>query len=282
MLKITQARAESELTERIRLGRELADALTPNVRAVSTQRVPELEALRSRYLRWRAYNQTWLDKNLGGEVAQEYGFRRKADTMRFDHYPGNPSVVARYVLEDLDAEILMLQSVQDRLPLWAAEDDPEYRHGAAGPVRDGPIFIVHGSDTLRAERVARTVKEATGRQTVILREQASLGRTLIEKFEHNAASVSYAIVVLTPDDEGGRTGSEPQPRARQNVIFEMGYFYGLIGRGRVSVLLSPGVEKPSDMDGIVYISFDDSGGWRMELFRELEHADIHVDMSRAF
>src|SRR6266851_1744307 len=55
-----------------------------------------------------------------------------------------------------------------------------------------------------AERVARTVKEATGRQTIILREQASLGRTLIEKFEHNAAKVSYAIVVLTPDDEGGR------------------------------------------------------------------------------
>ncbi len=134
-----------------------------------------------------------------------------------------------------------------------------------------------------AERVARTVKEATGRQTIILREQASLGRTLIEKFEHNAAKVSYAIVVLTPDDEGGRKDQGVyRPRGRQNVILEMGYFYGILGRSRVCVLVHPDVERPSDIDGIVYISFDDSGAWKTELFRELEHAQIHTDMSRAF
>jgi predicted nucleotide-binding protein len=284
VLKIPPGRAESELMERIQLGRELADMLIPNLKAAraSAQRVQELEALRSRYLRWRAYNQTWLDRNLGGEAAQEYRYIRNSDHYRFADNVESPGPIVRFLVEDIESEILILQSVQDRLPLWAPKDDSANRDGAAGPARDGPIFIVHGSDTLRAERVARTVKEATGRQTVILREQASLGRTLIEKFEHNAASVSYAIVVLTPDDEGGRTRGERQPRARQNVILEMGYFYGLLGRGRVSILLSPGVEKPSDMDGIVYIGFDDNGGWRTELFRELEHAGIHVDMSRAF
>ena len=80
-------------------------------------------------------------------------------------------------------------------------------------------------------------------------------------------------VVLTADDKGSRA-DEPtsHPRGRQNVIFEMGYFYCLIGRDRVSVLIRPGVDKPSDMDGIVYITFDDGRAWKTELFRELRHA----------
>ena len=58
----------------------------------------------------------------------------------------------------------------------------------------------------------------------------------------------------------------------------MGYFYGLIGRGRVSVLLRPGVEKPSDMDGIVYITFDDNRAWKTELLRELRHAGFDIQL----
>jgi Predicted nucleotide-binding protein containing TIR-like domain len=139
------------------------------------------------------------------------------------------------------------------------------------------IFIVHGSDTMRAESIARTVERATGRETIILREQPSLGQTLIEKFENNAAQASYAIIVLTPDDQGSRKGETTlNPRARQNVIFEMGYFYGRIGRRNVAVLIDPAVEKPSDTHGIAYITLDDIGAWKGELFRELRHADINV------
>ena len=142
---------------------------------------------------------------------------------------------------------------------------------------EGPIFIVHGSDTLRAESVAHTVTRATGRETVILREQANLGQTLIEKFEQHAQQVSYAIIILTPDDKGCRADeSDTRPRARQNVIFEMGYFFGLIGRRKVSALLYPGVEKPSDIDGIIYIPFDDGGAWKSDLFRELHYAGFHI------
>jgi predicted nucleotide-binding protein len=139
------------------------------------------------------------------------------------------------------------------------------------------IFIVHGSETLRAESVARTVENATGRKTIILREQPNLGRTLMEKFEQHAAEASYAIIVLTADDKGCRaTETDTRPRGRQNVILEMGYFYALLGRDHVSVLLQPGVEKPSDMDGIVYIAFDDDGAWKTELLRELQHARFDV------
>jgi predicted nucleotide-binding protein len=147
-----------------------------------------------------------------------------------------------------------------------------------GISHNAPIFIVHGSDTLRAESVAHTVSTATGRKTIILREEANLGQTLIEKFEKHAAEVSYAIIILTPDDKGSRAGdTDSRPRGRQNVIFEMGYFYGLIGRAKVSVLLYPGVEKPSDMDGIAYITFDDNRAWKTELLRELRHAGFDIN-----
>ena len=142
-----------------------------------------------------------------------------------------------------------------------------------------PIFIVHGRDTLRAESVAHTVSTATGRKTIILRDQPNEGRVLIEKIERHAAPASYAIIVMTPDDHGSRadeTGT--RPRARQNVIFEMGYFCGLIGRRNVCVLVRPGVEKPSDMDGVVYITFDDDRAWKTELLRELRHAGFSIDL----
>ncbi len=95
----------------------------------------------------------------------------------------------------------------------------------------------------------------------------------------HAAEVSYAIIVLTADDIGSRADeAEPRPRGRQNVIFEMGYFYGFIGRDHVSVLLRAGVEKPSDMDGIAYITFDDNGTWKTELFCELRHAGFGISL----
>lgn len=49
-----------------------------------------------------------------------------------------------------------------------------------------------------------------------------------------------------------------KPRARQNVVLEFGYFIGLLGRDKVCCLLKGDVERPSDMHGIVYISFKDS------------------------
>lgn len=150
----------------------------------------------------------------------------------------------------------------------------------ASPISpDAPIFIVHGSDTWRAESVARTVGNATGRKTIILREQPHLGRTLMEKFEQHAAEASYAVIVLTADDKGCRANEiATQPRGRQNVILEMGYFYALLGRSRVSVLIQPGVEKPSDIEGIAYITFDDNDAWKTEFFRELEYAGFGVSL----
>jgi predicted nucleotide-binding protein len=99
---------------------------------------------------------------------------------------------------------------------------------------------------------------------------AEPGTDTDRKFEQHAAEASYAIIILTPDDKGSRADEQDtRPRSRQNVVFETGYFYGQIGRANVSVLLSPGAERRSDMDGIAYITLDDTGAWKEALFREL-------------
>ena len=146
---------------------------------------------------------------------------------------------------------------------------------------EGPIFVVHGhSDVLRHE-VVRVLERATGREVVVLHEQPNQGQTILEKFESHAASSAYAVVLLTGDDHGAAKSDDAQrPRGRQNVVFELGFFFGKLGRRRVAVLLEPNVEKPSDIDGLVYISVDPAGAWKYALARDLDAAGISVDQSR--
>ena len=137
------------------------------------------------------------------------------------------------------------------------------------------VFIVHGHNEAVKEKVARFV-EHLKLEPIILHEQPDQGRTIIEKFEVNSAEVNFAIVLLTADDEGkAKKETDFKERARQNVIFEMGYFVGLISRSHVMFLLEEGVEKPSDLDGIVYTSLKDD--WKTKLFKGLQACGYNVD-----
>jgi predicted nucleotide-binding protein len=141
------------------------------------------------------------------------------------------------------------------------------------------VFIVHGHDGGAREAAARFLERA-GLEPIILHEQASRGRTVIEKVEAHR-DVAFAIVLLTPDDEGCEKGGKPRPRARQNVVFELGYFVGVLGRNRVCALRRGDVEIPSDLTGVVYISFGDSEPWKQELGRELQAAGFEIDWAKA-
>lgn len=143
-----------------------------------------------------------------------------------------------------------------------------------------PIFLVHGHDHRLLHEVARVLERATGREVIVLHEQASRGRTVLEKFEDHAQLASFAVVLLTADDVGGAVGRQTKPRGRQNVVFELGFFFGKLGRARVCVLLEEGVEQPSDIAGLVYIAADASGSWKYRLSRELEAAGIQVAFDR--
>lgn len=142
------------------------------------------------------------------------------------------------------------------------------------------VFIVHGSDDKAKVEVARFL-EKVKLKAVILHEQPSKGRTILEKFEHHANDASYAVVLLTADDDvsGGRNGQLSRKQARQNVVFELGFFCGGSGRSRVAVLYEDGVALPSDISGLVYIPLDSQGAWQLALAKELKAAGLSVNFS---
>jgi len=145
------------------------------------------------------------------------------------------------------------------------------------------VFIVHGRDEGPKQTVARFI-EHLGLRPIVLHEQSNRGRTIIEKFEDHA-EVHFAVVILTPDDVGRLVtddNSELRSRARQNVVFEMGYFIGKIGRSHVFPLKVGAVEIPSDYAGVAYTDFDVAGAWKVQLVRELKAAGFSVDANKAF
>ncbi|AJG22217.1 putative nucleotide-binding protein [Cupriavidus basilensis] len=142
------------------------------------------------------------------------------------------------------------------------------------------VFIVHGHDDGARQSVARFL-EKIGFEPIILQEQANRGRTIIEKFEEHG-DVGFAVVLLTPDDEGRAKGGELQPRARQNVVLELGYFIGRLGRHKVCALKSGDLELPSDYQGVLWETMDAGGGWKLSLARELKAAGHEVDLNKVF
>jgi predicted nucleotide-binding protein len=152
------------------------------------------------------------------------------------------------------------------------------------------VFIVHGTDHGPMSEL-KAMLAAAGLKPIVLSDQPSGGRTLMEKLEEYS-NVGYAFVILTPDDlggiyESGGKWSRPTrfrsflknayPRARQNVILELGYFLGKLGRDRVSCLLKKPLEQPSDIHGVVYIRFEKSlEEVRSEILKELEAAGYAI------
>lgn len=150
------------------------------------------------------------------------------------------------------------------------------------------VFVVHGHNNALKVEVARTI-ELLGLKAIILHEQEDLGNTIIEKFEANASDVGFAVILLTGDDLGVSKKdiakeekekgykAEYKERARQNVVFEMGYFIGKLDRAHVFELMETGVEKPGDIDGIIYTSVDKEGMWKVKLAKRLKACGYTVN-----
>lgn len=151
---------------------------------------------------------------------------------------------------------------------------------AAEPSQSRKIFVVHGHDEAAKEATARFLK-ALDFEPIILHEQPNGGRTLIEKFE-KFSDVAFAVVLLTPDDTAfsKKRPAETHDRARQNVVFELGFFIGKLGRANVCPLLTGDVEQPSDYDGVAYVKMDPGSGWKLLLAREMRAAGLAIDGDR--
>lgn len=141
------------------------------------------------------------------------------------------------------------------------------------------VFIVHGRDELAKTETARFI-EKLGFSAIILHEQASSGKTIIEKIEAHT-NVGFAIVLYTPCDIGGLAGEEAQKsRARQNVVFEHGYLIGKLGRHNVCALVKGDIEIPNDVSGVVYVPLDSHGAWHLSVAKEIRNAGYSVDMNK--
>lgn len=137
------------------------------------------------------------------------------------------------------------------------------------------VFVVHGQNEAARTAIVAFL-ESLGLVGIVLHEQPNMGRHLLTKFIQEADLVTFAVILMTDDDVGSVKGGKAEPRARQNVILELGYFLAHLGQARVCALITPGLETPSDFDGIVYIRMDDESRWKQELKRELVAAKMPV------
>jgi predicted nucleotide-binding protein len=207
-----------------------------------------------------------------------------------------------------------VQFSQEHTPVSSSNTGTKNRTSKEKNPDNRKIFIVHGQDEKIKGEVEEFLI-SIDLEPIILHKQASLGKTIIEKVEHYS-DVGFAVILLTKDDFGGvppreedyaslrkltsnssqqlDTSKNPQlmseyvkfiqeillglkPRARQNVIFEFGYFIGLLGRGRVAALCEDNIERPSDIDGLLYTPLDQGGEWKKKLAKEIDAAGIKID-----
>jgi hypothetical protein len=136
------------------------------------------------------------------------------------------------------------------------------------------IFVIHGRDEANTYRLRTLLKERFDLNPIILREQPGKGRSIIEKFEEEASSITFAIALLTPDDQIQFEKTE-YAQARPNVVFELGWFYGRLGRDRVCILFKKGTQIHSDLHGINRVEFQENVEEALiELERELRAAHL--------
>lgn len=273
-LMMPKDKADAMIAQQLKKGREL--------RNTNIQTRDALKQAVQKYYSWEEYVYDMLTRMFSNNsVAKQFrsvtGFAKDLNTIE----------LARGIQsfhDDMDFHIRRLDSVRERLELMATQPPTQ---PASSILTVSPrstlkrnIFIVHGHDEAAKETVARFI-EKLGLKAIILHEQPNIGRTIIEKFEDHSANVDFAIVLLTPDDFGAsnKAPDDRKLRARQNVIFELGYFIGKLGRKCVCALYKKGVEIPTDMSGVLFVLMD-SDSWKFELAKELKEAEFDIDMNK--
>lgn len=198
------------------------------------------------------------------------GMRTQIDLGKYELYRTHWAIKDEPIFEILLKNSLITSQQLEASQKLIATNNPD---PAPIPTRPGEfntkqVFIVHGHDDIAKLEMAAFVKEL-GLEPIILSQQASSGRTIIEKIEHYS-NVGFGVVLYTPCDVGAKVGALASAyRARQNVVFEHGYLIGKLGRPRVAAIVKGQVETPNDISGVVYVALDDQGKWRESLTNEM-------------
>lgn len=272
-LTIDKASFTSKLIDRIEKGKELVERSITNVQ--------ELESNETDFYKWNDYNSEYLKQTFNNEQNE---YKRGYDNVNqwlgmLGSPDRTPNEKLQRLKEKIGNKVEFLERLLEKVDLLKSDVE---KPAIVKPAKEishkdnHNIFIVHGHNTAVQQSVARTL-EKLGLTPIILHEQPNAGKTIIEKFESNS-NVGFAIILLTDDDEGkSKTEIDLKSRARQNVVLELGYFIGKLGRDRVLPLYSEGVELPSDIHGLLYVPIDKADTWKFALVRELKAAGYSVD-----
>lgn len=271
-LLVARVEAAQKIKERIQKGLDMKN--------IEIRDEDGLDSAEAEKTRWVRYNRELLTRIFDNDsVAEEYHRSCVAGVI-----PMGPSPLSRRVeifLDTMRSGINCLESILERLELIPEVEEVRPTSTQASlPSLRRDVFVVHGHDEGPKHSVARFI-EKLELNAIVLHEEPSRGRTIIEKFE-DYSNVGFAVVLLTPDDVGAAKDQQQdlKPRARQNVIFELGYFLGKLGRKRVCALYKGDVEIASDYQGVLYVAMDDAGGWKMKLASEIKEAGIAVDLNK--
>ena len=163
------------------------------------------------------------------------------------------------IQNEIQEKLDKLVSIRDSLALLKPEEKKKQK-----------VFFVHNDDNIIAQEILDFI-EKHNFKPIILKDLAKAGKTLIDEIE-NVPDINYAIVVLTPDEIGGKERENLQFRASQNVILELGIFVGKLGRNRVSGIRDESITLPEDFHGFEYIVYDPKGKWQHQLMKQLKAA----------
>lgn len=266
---------KTKLEERIEIGKTFLNR--------TITQTEQLEQLESDFYKWNDYNSEYLKQVFNNENSTYKVTYDQVNDWVGGLLGGPKSPQEKYsrLREKIDNKIDNLEKLVEKVNLLKSEisEQPAIKESVFSSSDNENVFIVHGHNVTIQQAVARVI-EKLGLNPIILHEQANTGKTIIEKFEKHS-DVGFAIILMTDDDQGkSKSEIDLKNRARQNVILELGYFIGKLGRERVLPLYSDSVELPSDIYGLLYSPIDKADNWKFAVVKELKAAGYNVDANR--
>jgi predicted nucleotide-binding protein len=242
--------------------------------------VPELEEREREFSLWDDYNLEFLKGSFNNPLNEYHhsyentSFMSGIDDVIRGANPSDPRYRAKHFPSRLNSKIIELESLLKKADLLHSDVENVVIKSQTNFFMNDTVMIIHGHDDDMKRNVQLFINRA-GITDIVLHEQLDRGRTIIEKLEEEGSKATYAIALLSPDD----VLPDGTMRARQNVILEIGYFLGKLGRERVKLLKKGDVEIPSDLQGILFETYDTSGGWKIKISKELQHFGFAIDLS---
>ena len=288
-LRVSREKARQRIQAQIEKGQQFYDRLAND----------ELDEVGIEANNWSKYNTDLLtvlfDTPVPGDEYTNFNYSRltydDADNILIE----NPHVsdIHEYRIHDYQAamedSINSLKGICERLELYYEPAETSQSTSVNERVSDvpqstfgGKVFIIYGRDDGVKGDVALFVRDLELKEIILDRRPNEGLIAILDKFEREAKKADFAIALLTPDDVGalkGEADDQIKPRARQNVIFELGYFIKALGREKVCLLITGELENPSDLDGILYVSMNSPNGWHLPLATEMKRAGLTVDLN---